>query len=466
MDEVAQHGDMKRRVWLTYNQGVYDITDFVKKHPGGSAIMMGAGGSADPFWDLYAVHKEEHVLKLLEQYRIGNVRPDEVGSHRAGMTDDPWAAEPRRHPALRPSARTPFNAEPPPALLADNFLTPNDLFYVRNHLPVPTVEPATYELEVDGLGVRGLSLSLDQLKKNFKPVTVTATIMCAGNRRSEMSAVKAVRGLSWGHAAVGNATWTGARLSDVLRAAGLEGDAAAPGRHVCFEGLDTDPSNTPYGASVPLEVATDPRRDIILAYEMNGQPLSRDHGFPVRAIVPGVVGARNVKWLGRISVSAEESTSHWQRSDYKGFNPSVDWDTVDFSKAPAIQELPVNSAICWPASGDTVKVKDGTVALKGYAWSGGGRRVVRVDVSADGGATWHEACLTATEPTAPAGRCWSWCLWSGRVPVPAGAQTAQLWVKATDASYNTQPESVKNIWNLRGVLSNAYHRVDVKLKRV
>ncbi|KAF0289308.1 putative sulfite oxidase, mitochondrial [Amphibalanus amphitrite] len=486
MEEVSRHADVKERVWMTYHEGVYDVTDFVRQHPGGAAIMMGAGGSADPFWDLYAVHKEEHVLKLLERYRIGNVREDEVGSHRDG-TDDPWAAEPRRHPALKPSSKTPFNAEPPPALLADNFLTPKyergpDLFYVRNHLPVPVIDPSEYELEVDGVGVDGLTLSLEQLKNDFPAVTVTATVMCAGNRRSEMTQVKPVRGLFWGAAAVGNATWTGARLTDVLKAAGYDVNSG-PGKHVCFEGLDTDPSSTPYGASIPLETAVDPRRDVILAYEMNGQPLSRDHGAPVRVIVPGVVGARNVKWLGRITVSDTESDSHWQHSDYKGFNPSVDWDTVDFSKSPAIQELPVNSAICWPAPGHTVKVKDGHVHVKGESgltyWQtagsvnagiacecfGGGQRIVRVDVTADGGATWHDMALTVEE-AAPAGRCWSWCLWQGRVPVPPGATAAQLWVKATDASYNTQPETFKNIWNLRGVLSNAYHRVDVNLKRV
>ena len=89
---------------------------------------------------------------------------------------------------------------------------------------------------------------------------------------------------------------------------------------------------------------------------------------------------------------------------------------------------------------------------------------MRVDVTADGGATWHDMKLKV-EDAAPANRCWSWCLWQGRVPVPPGATSAQLWVKATDASYNTQPETFKNIWNLRGVLSNAYHRVDVKLKK-
>lgn len=105
--------------------------------------------------------------------------------------------------------------------------------------------------------------------------------------------------------------------------------------------------------------------DVILAYEMNGEPLLRDHGYPIRVIVPGIVGARNVKWLGSIYVSEKESTGFWQANDYKGFSPSVDWDTVDFSQSPAIQELPVISAVCDPQSNETVTVEDGFITVKG-----------------------------------------------------------------------------------------------------
>lgn len=98
---------------------------------------------------------------------------------------------------------------------------------------------------------------------------------------------------------------------------------------------------------------------------MNGEPLSRDHGFPIRAVVPGVVGARNVKWLGKIVVSKSESQSHWQQKDYKGFSPNCDWEKVDFSQSPAIQELPVISAVCRPAKNGTVEVKDGFISVQG-----------------------------------------------------------------------------------------------------
>lgn len=137
-------------------------------------------------------------------------------------------------------------------------------------------------------------------------------------------------------------------------------------KHVQFEGMDIDPSGVPYGASIPIGKAMDPRADILLAYEMNDEDIPLDHGFPLRVIVPGVVGARNVKWCNKIIFSQNESPSQFQQNDYKGFSPSIDWDTVDFKKAPAIQEMPVTSAICIPQKGDKVKLnKDGTMTVKG-----------------------------------------------------------------------------------------------------
>jgi sulfite oxidase len=134
-----------------------------------------------------------------------------------------------------------------------------------------------------------------------------------------------------------------------------------------------------------------------MPFKPKGEPIPRDHGYPIRAVVPGIVGARNVKWLGKIHLSESESPSHWQQNDYKGFCPSVDWHNVDFKTAPAIQELPVNSAITEPAEGAIIPADAKAVSMKGFAWSGGGRGIVRVDVSADGGQTWIPGPLSAYE---------------------------------------------------------------------
>uniref|UniRef100_A0A8C2SPL9 Sulfite oxidase n=1 Tax=Coturnix japonica TaxID=93934 RepID=A0A8C2SPL9_COTJA len=456
-EEVGRHRSPKERIWVTHGTDVFDVTDFVELHPGGpDKILLAAGGALEPFWALYAVHGEPHVLELLRQYKVGELSPDEAPP--APNAQDPFAGDPPRHPGLRVNSQKPFNAEPPAELLAERFLTPNELFFTRNHLPVPAVEPGSYRLRVDGPGGRTLSLSLDELRNRFPKHEVTATLQCAGNRRSEMSRVRPVKGLSWDIGAISTARWGGARLRDVLLHAGFP-EERGDEWHVCFEGLDADPGGAPYGASIPYGRALSPVADVLLAYEMNGTELPRDHGFPVRVVVPGVVGARSVKWLRRVTVSPAESPSHWQQNDYKGFSPCVDWDTVDYRTAPAIQELPVQSAVTQPRPG--AAVPPGELTVKGYAWSGGGREVVRVDVSVDGGRTWNVARLAGDK--APLGRAWAWALWELTVPVTAGTEL-EIVCKAVDNSYNVQPDSVAPIWNLRGVLSNAWHRVRVSVQ--
>lgn len=415
---------------MTFGQGVYDITKFIPEHPGSKKnIMLGAGASIDGFWHTYQFHKEQKILDLLEKYRIGNLRKeDQVSTEDQG---DPYANEPQRSPLLVPKSKTPFNAEPPLNLLVDNFITPVEYFYVRNHLPVPDIDEKDYELEVEieGSGIKK-TFKLDDLKKKFKKSGVVAVVMCGGNRRSEMNGVKEVRGLDWGAAACGNAVWEGVRLSDLLKELGVKSDENL---HVILEGYDHDPTSTPYATSIPLTKAMDPRGDVILAYDMNGETLNRDHGFPIRCIVPGVVGARNVKWLGKIIVGKNESDSHWQQNDYKAFSPSTDWDNVDFKTAPAIQNMPVTSAICSPNPTEKeVKITDNCIEVKGYAYSGGGNRIIRVDVTGDQGKSWITADLQQLsdgEMVGP-GRHYAWTLWTAKVPLSKGQKNIEIWSKA------------------------------------
>lgn len=460
MDEISKHSSLETKVWVTYKNGVYDVSTFIEEHPGGDQILMAAGNSVEPFWALYAVHKNPHVYKILETFRIGNLKVD--SKQLLEKSYDPYDTDPSRHHELTIVSKKPFNAETPPALLVENFYTPNELFYVRNHLPVPEIDPETYCLEVEIEGMdKVFEFSLDVLKKMPSKI-ITSTIMCAGNRRSEMMKVKSVKGLEWGAAAVGNAKWRGVPLKYILQKAGLTESIEDNYSHIQFEAFDVDATGTNYGASIPIWKGVDKRGDVLLAYEMNGVPIPKDHGFPIRVIIPGVVGARNVKWLGRILVSKDESSSHWQKNDYKGFSPSVDWDTVDYTKSPAIQELPVISAICKPKDGDYIKVVNEKVFVKGYAWSGGGQKIIRVDVSADKGKTWYVAHLEQDDALPP--QHWAWTLWELELPVDSSKKTSEIWVKAVDSSYNTQPESFEYIWNLRGVLNNAYHKITINLK--
>ena len=466
-DEISKHSSKKERIWVTFRSGVYDVTDFVDAHPGGDKILMAAGGAVDPFWELYSIHLNPNVLSLLEQYRIGNLKAED---RIESSGSDHWANEPKRHPSLAIRSQKPFNAEPPPSILADHYITPNSLFFVRNHLPVPVIDEKEYRLEISGFGIpEPVSLSLADLKSKFPPHTMTSTIQCSGNRRSEMNKAKEVKGLFWGKAAISNATWTGVRLTDLLNAckADLTDDRI---KHVEFEGLDADPvQGSAYAASVPAERVLDPKADVLIAYSMNGQPIPRDHGFPVRAIVPGIVGARQVKWLGKILLTSTESQSHWQQADYKGFNPSTDAKTADYSKAHAIQDYPIQSAICSPDEGEVLVSESGFITVKGYAWSGGGRVIIRVDVSMDGGKSWSEAELNPGERKSLY-KGWDWTLWQIKLPVGHLIQDneqvpLQLVCKAVDSSYSSQPESVEGIWNFRGVLTNAWSRVNVKVTK-
>jgi len=215
--------------------------------------------------------------------------------------------------------------------------------------------------------------------------------------------------------------------------------------------------------SIPIRSAVDRYSDVIVAYEMNDEPLTPQHGFPLRIIVPGHVGVRNAKWVKQITLSQEEASGPWQRGmAYKGFGPSVkSIDNINVEAIPSLQEQPVQSAITVPDCNAKVVVGE-PFTVKGYSYSGGGRAIIRVDVSADGGQSWTTATLKEGSEQ-PLDKAWAWTFWECDFP-PSPEEVGQkleLICKATDASYNVQPDSVAGIWNLRGINNNAWHRVIV-----
>ena len=463
LQDIAKHKTEETGVWVTFGDGVYDITDFLHQHPGGSEkIVLAAGSSIEPYWAVFGAHNTDEVREILEELRIGNIASKDRGKKDKTKKEGPYSNDPVRSPILKVNTLEPFTAETPPVLLPESYLTPNDIFFVRNHLPVPHISAESYILEVSGKGMDPVRLSLEDLKSKFPKHTVTVTIQCAGNRRMDLADIKPVKGIPWTGGAIGNAEWSGASLRDVLLFAGLKEESGV--QHIHIEGLDTNPiTGEHYGASIPVETAMDPRGDCLLAYEMNGSEIPLDHGYPVRAIIPGIVGARSVKWLGRIVASREEYEGFWQQLDYKGFSPSVNWDTVDFSSAPAIQELPVQSLICHPQAGASIPEGE-DLTLRGIAWSGGGRAIIRVDVSVDGGQSWHTAELTEGTQQRR-GRAWAWTFWEATVPLPPHEGEVEVCCKAVDLSYNVQPDTSAPIWNLRGCLSNAWHRIHITVPK-
>jgi sulfite oxidase len=236
-----------------------------------------------------------------------------------------------KHPDFVVRQAHPFNAGPPPRLLSQSYITPTNLFFARSHGDVPEVDVHSYRLQISGRVLRPLSLALNDVQDNFERVNVSATLQCAGNRREELMALESIPNeLGWGVEAISHAVWSGIRLRDVLAEVGVQSETDLP-LHVEFGGLDQverHHKHFRYGGSIPLGKAMGP--EVILAYEMNGEPLPLVHGFPLRAIVPGYIGARSVKRLDQITVQNEPSQNYFQSHAYRLFAPhtrpaSVDW---------------------------------------------------------------------------------------------------------------------------------------------
>lgn len=339
---------------------------------------------------------------------------------------------------------------PPLDLMRQHFITPNELFFIRSHAPTPEISPAQYQLQISGLVQTPLTLSLSDLQK-LPRHTVTATLQCAGNRRDELIAVRPVPGeVPWQADGISTAVWSGVRLREVVLAAGVQAGAA----QVAFTGADavTRLGKTfGYGSSISLEKAL--REEVLLADTMNGEPLPPVHGFPVRAVVPGFIGARSVKWLTHITVQAEPSDNYFQAKAYRLFAPHISAETVQWEAGLPLSEQSLNAVICEPLAESVVPA--GQVRVRGWAVAGGQRRVARVDVSADGGCTWQTAALSGDE-------AWTWQFWETACTVPRGE--AELVVRAWDTAANTMPEHAASVWNFKGYMNNTWHRVRVQVR--
>ncbi|MCC6241634.1 MAG: sulfite oxidase [Gemmatimonadaceae bacterium] len=327
----------------------------------------------------------------------------------------------------------PYNAETPEPFLAHE-ITPSENAYVRTNFGVPVLD-ATHEIVVHGAVHHPTRIAVDTLRAMAQH-TVTATMECAGNDRLGM--VPLPTGEPWRHGALSTLVWRGVPLADVLTAAGLATDAqwvlitaADAGEREDAEG------DVRFARALPIAEAM--RRDTVLALEMNGAPLTPDHGAPVRLAVPGWYGMASVKWVTSIEVLREPFDGYFQRQRYV-------YETAD--DITPVSTMRVKSIIASPFEGATVARE---VTVRGWAWSGEGT-ITRVEIAVDGGTAWHDATLgVATSAHA-------WTPWQHTVTFPRGGRFV-LRVRATDSAGHTQPNDI--VWNRLGYGNNAVRQTIV-----
>jgi DMSO/TMAO reductase YedYZ molybdopterin-dependent catalytic subunit len=318
---------------------------------------------------------------------------------------------------------SPLNLEMPFEIL-DAFITPTKSFYVRTHFPIPAIDSDAWWLRVEGEVEKPFAINYEQFLQ-LEARTVPVTLECAGNSRNFLQ--PKVKGVQWHLGAVGTAEWTGVPLSVLLDRAGVKANAC----EVILEGTDggmlEDPKSPPgklhFARSVPLRKA---RADVLLAYKMNGSDLPPEHGFPVRAIVPGWYAMASIKWLQRIIVTDQPFSGYYQTIDY------AYWKRREQeAELTPLTKMQIKAEIAKPTEGETVPANS-NMRVHGAAWTSDGQ-ITKVELSTDGGATWNETNLLG-EPKLNAWRLWEF---SWRTPTAPGNQT--LIARATDSLGQTQP---------------------------
>jgi DMSO/TMAO reductase YedYZ molybdopterin-dependent catalytic subunit len=325
----------------------------------------------------------------------------------------------------------------------NNWLTPVPHFFVRNHMYEPVqLDANEWRLSIGGEVEKPITLSLADLSK-LETYSVVNTLECAGNGRSLHR--PQVPGIQWGKGAVSTARFSGPRMRDVLHRAAVK----PTGKHVMFRGLDEVPGKVPpFIRSIPIEKALD--SDTLIATHMNGQPLTKHHGFPARALAPGWIGAASCKWLTEIKLLDAEFAGNFMNPAYRWPNqPVKPGDAVKPEDTHPLTALSVKSVIAGPSDG--ASVSSGKIIVQGAAWAGEAD-ITKVEISTDDGTTWNPAKLGHDHSH------YAWRLWTyDWKTTKSGDYTIQS--RATDSQGRTQPSTPA--WNPSGYLYNAIDQVKI-----
>jgi len=343
----------------------------------------------------------------------------------------------------------PLNAETPEHLLDDD-VTPAPNFFIRNNGQVPDADanPMAWKIKVDGEVNTPFELSVGELQQRFEVVTRRLQIECGGNGRSFF--VPETRGNQWTTGAIGNSEWTGVRLRDVLRAAGLKDSARFTGQH----GADLHLSGNGEAISRGMRIEKALDENTLIAFRMNGQPIPQMHGAPARLVVPGWPGSLSQKWFNRIQLRA---TPH----DGRGMGgtsyrvptaPIVPGSRNDGATFRDLENMPVRSILTNIAHGSRLPAGTRRLDVRGQAWAGDDT-VRAVDVSVDFGATW--AAMTVNPPP----NRHSWQRWAGAVTLPSDGYF-EIWYRATDDKGRAQTVA-PGVWNPQGYGGNPITRAAI-----
>ena len=501
--QVSQaDGTDGKPTYVTFNNAVYDISEFKKIHPGGHFINQAAGSDIKPFWNKWRYHyHSQKVEELLATLKIGtlvegdgdaaekaegadtttytqNISMSNSGlqqEERYGVEEDAYSTDPPRTDEHKILIQKPFATETKPEVLVQTYLTPSSALYVRNHAPVPTeLNPninhewelsfSNQENDDDVAQTRTIH---DVLVNSNREINIVSIMQCAGNRAAEdiqATGASGFVGSPFEHidsGMVGNVLWTGVSLKHVLQEMYPEecqqcqqGSPDSPDSpdndewHVLFQGADE------YETSTSLSHILKESSDCLLATQMNGQLLSLDHGYPIRAVLPGIAGARNVKWLESITLSKTTSTMPWNDYYYKDSN------------AAHIQSLPMNSMLL------SVVQDDHCVHVEGIAYQPSGALIQTVEISVNDGATWLPATLRneeIIEGDSQTGSYYGWVRFylndvdineAFYLAIQKQSNEIRVMCRATDENGNRQPEvSPKQ----RGYIYNGYNRITVEL---
>jgi DMSO/TMAO reductase YedYZ molybdopterin-dependent catalytic subunit len=317
----------------------------------------------------------------------------------------------------------PLNLEMPFEKL-ESFITPTELFYVRTHFPIPAIDKDQWWLHVEGEVEKPFAINYEELLK-FGSLTIPATLECAGNNRNFLE--PKVKGVQWRLGAVGTAEWTGVPLSILLDRARVKTSACEVILEGADQGLLEDPKSPSgvltFARSIRLAKA---RSDVLLAYKMNGVDLPPQHGFPLRAIVPGWYAMASIKWLQRVIVTDRPFSGYYQTLDYAFWKRRG-----DIAELAPLTDMQIKAEIAKPVKGEIVPA-DSRVRIHGAAWTSDAE-IIKVELSTDGGGNWHEVTLL-DKPVPNAWRRWEF---DWKTPVAAG--TVALIARATDSRGCTQP---------------------------